>query len=114
MSNHHKINYIEFRANDLPKIKQFYSQAFDWQFTDYGPEYVAFNDGQLDGGFGNGHPGQNTGPLVILYSDDLEATLETVKACGSEILKPIYDFPGGRRFHFTDPAGNEMAVWSEK
>ena len=114
MQEHHKINYIEFPANDLPAVKQFYTQAFGWEFTDFGPDYTAFTDGHLDGGFTAGKPVQQSGPLVILFSDDLETSLKTIEACGGEILKPIYSFPGGRRFHFSDPAGNELAVWSEK
>lgn len=114
MSNHHKINYIEFPADDLPKVKEFYSQAFGWSFTDYGPEYTAFNDGSLDGGFTAGTQAQGSGPLVILYSNDLQDSLETIERYGGKITKPIFDFPGGRRFHFADPVGNELAVWSEK
>jgi predicted enzyme related to lactoylglutathione lyase len=114
MSVHHRIDYIEFPADDLPKIKDFYSRAFGWEFTDYGPEYTAFSDGHLDGGFTAGKVAKSVGPLVILYSEDLEGSLETVKRCGGEIIRPIYDFPGGRRFHFTDSAGNELSVWSDK
>lgn len=114
MSNHHKINYIEFPAENLPEIKKFYSEAFGWKFTDYGPEYTAFNDGQLDGGFTSGTVAKDSGALVILYSEYLEDSVEIIVQCGGEITKPIYDFPGGRRFHFVDPAGNELAVWSDK
>lgn len=108
-----RINYIEFPATDLPAVKAFYSQAFGWKFTDYGPDYAAFNDGALDGGFTSGKPAEKSGPLVILYSDTLKDTLKTVKASGGKINKDIYPFPGGRRFHFLDPSGNELAVWSE-
>ena len=114
MSNHHQINYIEFSASDLVEIKAFYTAAFGWTFTDYGPEYTAFNDGTLDGGFAKSTSPADTGPLVILYSDNLEDSLTTVKDCGGNISKPIFEFPGGRRFHFLDPAGNELAIWSDK
>lgn len=114
MGKHHQINYIEFSANALTKIKTFYTEAFGWTFTDYGPDYIAFNDGSLDGGFARNTPSADTGPLVILYSDNLEDSLKTVTNCGGSISKPIFDFPGGRRFHFLDPEGNELAVWSDK
>lgn len=107
-----KISYIEFPADNLEKVKNFYSSTFEWKFTDYGPGYTAFSDGQLDGGFTAGKVARGSGPLVILYSKDLKGSLETVKRCGGEITKPIYSFPGGQRFHFRDPVGNELAVWS--
>lgn len=112
-NNHHRINYIELPASDLPAVKAFYQAAFGWKFTDYGPEYAAFNDGSLDGGFTAGKVAKAAAPLVILYSKDLEASVKGVTKAGGKIVKPIYSFPGGRRFHFTDPAGNELAVWSE-
>jgi uncharacterized protein len=113
VSNHHKINYIEFTAPDLEAIKKFYSSAFDWTFTDYGPDYIAFNDGTSEGGFESGE-GNQKGTLVILYSGNLEDSLEIVEKNGGAITKPIFEFPGGKRFHFTDPGGNELAVWSDK
>jgi predicted enzyme related to lactoylglutathione lyase len=110
----HTINYIEFTAPDLEKIKAFYTKVFKWKFTDYGPEYSAFNDGFIDGGFEKGEV-KNTGqPLVILYSSNLEDTQKAVAAAGGKIVRGIFSFPGGRRFHFTDPSGNELAVWSDK
>lgn len=112
MNTHNRINYIEFQADDLKKIKAFYTKAFGWKFTDYGPDYAAFSDGALDGGFAKGVKRGKSVPLVILYSDNLEASVETVKECGGTITKSIYSFPGGRRFHFVDPSGNELAVWS--
>jgi len=114
MKKHNRINYIEFRAKDLEAIKKFYSATFGWKFTDYGPDYAAFNDGALDGGFERGKPSGQSSPLVILYSDNLETSLDNIKKNGGSITKPIYSFPGGRRFHFADPAGNELAVWSAK
>lgn len=107
-----KIDYIEFPATDIAGTKAFYAAAFGWSFTDYGPDYAAMNEG-LGGGF-NGHEGDAAPkPLVILYAHDLEAMEAKVRAAGGTILKPIYSFPGGRRFHFADPNGNELAVWSE-
>lgn len=113
MKKHHAVNYIEFPADDLIAIKAFYTKAFGWKFTDYGPEYVAFADGALEGGFTKGEISAEKGPLVILYSTDLEASVTAVELAGGTIIKPIYAFPGGRRFHFSDPAGNHLAIWSE-
>ena len=112
MDTHHRINYIEFPAKNLEALKAFYGSVFGWTFVNYGPNYVAFNDGTLDGGFTTqATPGM--GALVILYSEKLEDSLNRVKEQGGEIVKDIFDFPGGRRFHFTDPDGNELAVWSK-
>jgi uncharacterized protein len=107
-----KVDYVEMPGGGLPATKAFYAQAFGWGFTDYGPEYAAFTEG-LDGGFFTGGEGAVAKPLVILYAHDLEAMEAKVRAAGGAIVKPIFSFPGGRRFHFTDPAGNELAVWSE-
>jgi predicted enzyme related to lactoylglutathione lyase len=112
-TNDRRIDYIEFYAADLAKTKDFYIRAFGWKFTDYGPDYTAFDDGRLSGGFWKqGTPG--AGPLVILYAADLAGAEARIRAAGGTIVKPAYAFPGGRRFHFTDPGGNELAVWSEK
>jgi predicted enzyme related to lactoylglutathione lyase len=107
-----KLDYLEMPATGgtLDAVKSFYSAAFAWTFTDYGPTYSAFSEG-LDGGFDAGAGDQK--PLPVLYSENLEETLAAVEEAGGSILKPIYAFPGGRRFHFTDPAGNELAVWGE-
>lgn len=113
MHTHNRINYIEFSAPDLDAVKDFYTKAFGWSFTDYGPEYAAFSDGNLDGGFEKRDARGTDGALVILYSEDLDKTLDTVIAAGGKITKPIFEFPGGKRFHFRDPAGNELAVWSD-
>lgn len=107
-----KIDYVELPGGDLAAVKSFYGQAFGWTFTDYGPTYAAFNEG-LDGGFHTDDPDAISKPLVILYATNLEAMDAKVRAAGGVITKPIFEFPGGRRFHFTDPAGNELAVWSE-
>ncbi len=106
-----KIDYVELRGAAMPATKTFYAAAFGWTFTDYGPDYAAFEQG-VDGGF-NGDADAPAAPLVILYAHDLEAMEAKVKAAGGTVVKPIFSFPGGRRFHFTDPAGNELAVWSE-
>ena len=107
-----KVDYVEFPGGDLAAMKGFYGAAFGWTFVDYGPTYAAFNEG-LDGGFHTDEPDAVQKPLVILYASDLEAMETKVTAAGGVIAKPIFSFPGGRRFHFTDPAGNELAVWSE-
>lgn len=109
-----KINYIEFPAENLTEVKKFYSRTFEWKFTDYGPDYTAFTDGSMDGGFTKGQVAKDSGPLVILYSEQLGETLNRVEKNGGTIVKAIFDFPGGRRFHFKDPAGNQLAVWSDK
>lgn len=112
MERNHRIDYVEFGASDLSAVKQFYSAVFGWSFTDYGPDYIAFRDGRLDGGFTTQcTPGTN--PLVILYASNLEATRASVVENGGKLSKDIFSFPGGRRFHFRDPADNELAVWSD-
>jgi predicted enzyme related to lactoylglutathione lyase len=108
------INYVEFPANDLSKIKAFYTAAFNWVFTDYGPEYVAFSNAGIDGGFdaaADREPSRD-GALVVLLEQDLEAALARVEKAGGQITKAIFSFPGGRRFQFLDPSGNELSVWS--
>lgn len=109
-----RIDYIELNVSDLGRTKAFYGNAFGWKFTDYGPDYCAFSDGRLEGGFTTQLPPRPGGPLVILYADDLEKMQRRVESAGGRILKPIFSFPGGRRFHFADPDGYELAVWSER
>lgn len=111
-----RINYIELPARDIEATKQFYSDAFGWTFVDYGPDYVSFQQAGMDGGFykSDNVASTRTGSaLVVLYSVELESMQATVEECGGEIIKSIFSFPGGRRFHFADPNGNELAVWSE-
>jgi predicted enzyme related to lactoylglutathione lyase len=108
-----KIDYIEFPGTDLPATKALYSAAFGWSFTDYGPAYAAFEGEGTDGGFDADPDSGRAGTLVVLYARDLEAMLARVIASGGEITREIFSFPGGRRFHFRDPSGNELAVWSE-
>lgn len=109
-----RIDYVEFCATDIEATKSFYSKVFGWEFEDYGPNYTAFRDGRLAGGFERTEAVAAGGPLVVVYATDLEALLEAVNAAGGKIAKEIFSFPGGRRFHFTDPNGNELAVWSDK
>ena len=113
-TNDNRIDYIEFGATDIPATKKFYSDVFGWKFTDYGPDYVSFEDGRLTGGFTKVETIAPVGTVVILYSSDLEGTLRAVERHRMHIVKPIFSFPGGRRFHFSDPNGNELAVWSDK
>lgn len=108
-----KIDYLELPATDIGGVKAFYAEVFGWTFTDYGPEYAAFDEG-LDGGFDADAAHRVTAPLPVLYAEDLQAMLERVEASGGVILRPIFEFPGGRRFHFRDPAGNELAAWSDR
>lgn len=109
-----RIDYIEWPATDLGETKRFYSDAFGWTFTDYGPEYTSFEDGRLSGGFFRADAASRGGPLVVIFAADLEATEARVRGAGAAIVKPAYAFPGGRRFHFADPSGNEVAVWSDR
>jgi predicted enzyme related to lactoylglutathione lyase len=107
------INYVELPVGDLAATKAFYASAFGWVFTDYGPTYAAFDNAGLDGGLAAGDAATASAPLVILKADVLEDALARVEAAGGEITVPIFEFPGGRRFHFRDPAGNELGIWGE-
>lgn len=111
--NHH-IDYVEFYATDLEKIKTFYSRVFDWQFTDYGPTYTAFSNSGLLGGFELTKGEIHNGALIVLYHKDLKKIENKIVASGGTISKAVFSFPGGSRFHFLDPSGNELAVWSDK
>src|SRR5581483_3700464 len=113
-SNNGRVDYIEFPASDIEKTKAFYTRAFGWKFTDYGPDYTSFEDGRLAGGFWKAANVVRGGALVVIYASDLAATEDSVRTAGGTIVKDAFAFPGGRRFHFTDPTGNELAVWSEK
>jgi uncharacterized protein len=110
--NDRRIDYIEFTVRDIARSRDFYGSAFGWSFKDYGPTYCEFSDGRLTGGFMTGEPASAGGPLVILYADDLVATQQRLEDAGARISKPIFAFPGGRRFHFIDPDGYELAVWA--
>ena len=109
-----RIDYVEFPAIDIAATKRFYSEVFGWQFGDHGPDYVSFHDGRLRGGFAKADEVKTGGPLVVIYTSSLEAMEAAVKKAGGTIVKEIFSFPGGRRFQFTDPNGNELAVWSDK
>ena len=117
MSAHHHFNYIELPASDMAAMKAFYAESFGWSYIDYGPLYAAITGAGVDGGL-DGDAGARKqsahGALVVLYSDDLDATEAGITAAGGTITAPQFDFPGGRRFHFTDPSGNELAVWTTK
>lgn len=109
------INYIELPANNIPATKLFFQTVFSWSFIDYGEEYTAFSRAGIDGGFFLSELMSSTANgacLLVLLSDDLEATEQRVKASGGIISQAIFTFPGGRRFHFIEPSGNEFAVWS--
>ncbi|MEM9421647.1 MAG: VOC family protein [Pseudomonadota bacterium] len=116
MSNiHHTINYVELQATDLKAMKEFYGDAFGWTFQDWGEEYISFNGAGLEGGVAkyDTQPSRD-GTLVILYSEELEKSQSAIKKAGGTITQAIYSFPGGRRFHFLDPGGNRLAIWSNR
>ncbi|MGY4106473.1 VOC family protein [Aeromonas encheleia] len=116
MNAHEKLNYVEFAARDLAATKAFFAAAFGWQFADYGPDYCAFEGEGLDGGFYRAdlsNQSSQGGALLVFYSAAIEATQAKVSQHGGTIVRPLFDFPGGRRFHFVEPSGNEFAVWSE-
>ena len=116
MSKHETINYLEFPSRNLSASKGFFSAVFGWTFTDYGPEYTAFSNAGVDGGFYAADQASSTANgsvLVVFYSDNLESTQGNVEAAGGLIVKPIFSFPGGRRCQFTEPGGNEFAVWTD-
>jgi uncharacterized protein len=108
-----RIDYIEFGATDLGKTKQFYQRVFGWKFEDYGPDYTSFQDGRLSGGFTKDAPVRPASPLVVIYAARLEDVEAKVRQAGGKIVRNTYSFPGGRRFHFSDPSGNELAVWTD-
>ena len=116
MNEHEKINYVEFPAKDIEATKTFFSNVFNWSFEDFGPDYTAFSNEGLDGGFFRADlfsSAQNGSALIVFYSKELEQTQKKIEEAGGRILQEIYSFPGGRRFHFAEPSGNEFAVWSD-
>ncbi|MBR9804982.1 VOC family protein [bacterium] len=116
MPQHEKLNYVEFPSKKIDASKQFFAAVFAWSFTDYGPDYAAFEQQGIDGGFYRSDMTSSSSqgaPLLVFYSEDLEQTLEKVLQHGGKLSKPIFHFPGGRRFHFVEPGGNELAVWSD-
>ncbi|TGD74322.1 VOC family protein [Mangrovimicrobium sediminis] len=117
MPEHHKLDYVEFRTPDLAASKAFFHAAFGWNFVDYGPDYTAFSGEGLDGGlFRGAAPATADGgaPLLVFYSAALEGSEAAVTAAGGRVVREIFSFPGGRRFHFVEPGGNELAVWSDR
>ena len=114
MNEHEKINYVEFASRDLDATKAFFADAFGWTFVDFGPDYTAFSDQGLDGGFYRADLASSVSQgagLIVFYSQQLEQTAEKIERAGGVVVKSIFDFPGGRRFHFLEPSGNEFAVW---
>lgn len=114
---HEKLNYVEFASANIAETKAFFEQVFSWKFTDYGDEYTAFSDQGLDGGFYHAplaSESEKGGALLVFYSERLDETLDKIREAGGSITKPTFEFPGGKRFHFTEPCGNEFAVWSDK
>ena len=115
-ANNHKINYIEFTTTDIEKTKQFYEDAFGWTFQSWGPDYLSFAGAGVDGGFAKGAERASSAagePLIVLYANDLGATEKAITTAGGTITTPTFEYPGGRRFHFSDNAGNTLAVWSD-
>ncbi len=113
---HHAIDYVELAVTDLEECKRFYSEAFGWRFNDYGPMYAGIRSpdgGSEVGGLNPNGEVRGGGPLVLLYSEDLDRTVEAVERAGGRVLKGPYAFPGGRRFHFADPSGNELGVYAD-
>ena len=108
-----QIDYVEFPVKDITRIKEFYGSIFGWKFEDYGPEYTSFFDGRLAGGFTRERTEPAPGVLVVIYASDLMTIKKAIETAGGKIVKDIFSFPGGRRFHFSDPSGNELAVWSD-
>lgn len=116
MSQNEKLNYVEFPAKNIPATKLFFEQAFGWSFEDFGPDYTAFADQGIDGGFYQSDLVSSAAmgaALLVLLSENLEETESKVKLAGGEISQAIFSFPGGRRFHFLEPSGNEFAVWQK-
>lgn len=116
MSEHGKINYVEFPAKDMAGTKAFFETVFGWSLKDYGPEYCSFSNAGIAGGFYKSELNASTetgSTLLVFYSNALEETLAKVEAAGGSVVKPTFPFPGGRRFHFADPSGNEFGVWSD-
>jgi uncharacterized protein len=114
MSQENQIDYVELPMTDLERTKQFYIAVFGWKFEDFGPSYTSFVDGRLAGGFTMEWPAPSRGLLVVIYSSDLMAAQQRITGAGGKIVTETFSFPGGRRFHFSDPNGNELAVWSDK
>ena len=116
MEQHHKIDYVEFPSGDMDKTKAFFLRVFGWRFTDYGSDYTAFHNAGIDGGFFKSDQASKTAQgaaLIVFFSENLEESQKLIEHAGGTIVTPIFAFPGGRRLHFTEPMGNEFAIWSE-
>lgn len=116
MNNYGKINYLELPTKDIEKTKAFFTQIFDWKFKDFGSDYTVFSNAGVEGGFFRSDKSvstENGSVLVVLYSETLEDTQSRIEEAGGKVTKSIFSFPGGRRFHFSDPSGNEYGVWSD-
>lgn len=111
-SKNNRIDYVEFAAENLAAFKKFYGDAFGWTFQDWGPDYISFEGAGIDGGARGGETPTLGSTIVILYADDLKATEEKVVKAGG-VVTARHEFPGGRRFHFRDTVGNELAVWTK-
>ena len=108
-----RVDYVEFGATDIERTRRFYERVFGWRFEDYGPDYTSFQDGRLSGGFTRDAPVRPANPLVVIYATRLAEVEAKIRSEGGQVVRPTYEFPGGRRFHFTDPSGNELAVWTD-
>ena len=106
-----RLDYVELPGTDIAATRMFYEQAFGWSMTQFAPTYAATTTGDTDVGIQSSPPDRPAAPLPVIQVKDLEAYLDAVEKAGGKIVKPIRAFPGGRRFHFTDPSGNELAVW---
>jgi len=113
-ANDLRVDYVEFPATDMAATRTFYATVFGWTFEDYGPDYMSFHDGRLSGSFFRATAGASAPPVVVIYAIDLEAVETAITRAGGRIVKATVSFPGGRRFHFADPSGNELAVWSDR
>ncbi|PIE48169.1 MAG: hypothetical protein CSA42_00295 [Gammaproteobacteria bacterium] len=117
MNVHGKLNYVEYPASNLDKTKEFFQETFGWEFQDFGTEYTSFSNQGLNGGFFRSDLSctiKTGGALLVFFSNNLEKTLSVIESSGGVITQPVFQFPGGRRFHFMEPSGNEFAVWSDK
>ena len=117
MPDENKVDYLEIPTLDVAASKSFFADMFGWNFTDYGDDYSSFEDGRITGGFFKSDQSvscANGSVLIVFFANDLEVAVEQVKKHGGSIVREIFAFPGGKRFHFADPAGNEFAIWSDK
>lgn len=115
MTDELNIDYLELPASSLDAVQSFYQSVFAWTFEDFGPDYRAFSSSKLDGGFYRSSKVSSAdqgAPLIVFYTNDIDGAQQRIIDAGGVIVKPIFEFPGGRRFQFTDPHGNELAVWT--